>query len=132
MDGRPISRIAGSGASFGLTAITAYFRPASEQLRPDKLDSVRSETLTSGVAFHFLRTRSAVHLAACATLLGWRALILRGGIWHDWVAVVALYWAYTSVSSKSPAWPTVTTAVMGGLLGLYAAGQLPRLLGWAG
>ena len=84
------------------------------------------------MTFDFLRTRAALHLVACAGLLGWRAWTLRSDVWYDWVSIIALYWAYSAVASKSRAWPSVTTAVMGVLLGIYAAGQLPRLLGWSG
>lgn len=80
-----------------------------------------------------LRLRAAVHLFFPAILLGWRLCTLPPNeVWSDWVSLVVVYWAYMGVAQNSRAWPLVTTAVMGFLLGIYATGQLKLIFGLAG
>jgi len=54
------------------------------------------------------------------------------GLWHDWVALISLFWIFIAVAGRTKAAPAVSAAFMSALLVLYASGQLPFTLGVLG
>ncbi len=72
-----------------------------------------------------------VQLAACAVLLYWRILSCRPNqLWRDWMALITVYWAYTSLFPSSRRIPKVGLFGMAFLLAIYVSHNLPFLLRW--
>ena len=75
------------------------------------------------------RWKLCAELALPLTLLAWRAAVLPlSALWRDAALILALYWIFTILASRSRAWLPVTVAVMGALFALYARHQIPFAL----
>ena len=72
-----------------------------------------------------LERRPLGALALAILVIGWRILSHPPAhLWRDWIFILGCYGAYTTLASKSRAWPTVTSISMAFLLGIYIQGQL--------
>ena len=75
------------------------------------------------------RWREFGEVGLAVLVLAWRVIVCPAGLlWRDWIAVAAVFWAYTALRRRSGEWSLVTAALAAFLLGLYVHGQVPHTL----